>query len=88
MTVGKGKVSEIKEDKSDTSGLDWTTSLQVTGTGTADVSLHLITKLYGCTGVDMGIGVQGKTTGEVKLSGKPDHWRICWQIRTVNCTEN
>ena len=68
----KGKVSEIKEDKSDTSGLDWTTSLQVTGTGTADVSLHLITKLYGCTGVDMGIGVQGKTTGEVKLSGKPD----------------
>ena len=39
----KRKVSEIKEDKSDTSGLDWNTSLQVTGTGTADVSLHLIT---------------------------------------------
>lgn len=68
----KRKVSEIKEDKSDTSGLDWNTSLQVTGTGTADVSLHLITKLYGCTGVDMGIGVQGKATGEAKLSGKPD----------------
>lgn len=68
----KGKVSEIKEDKSDTSGLHWNTALQVSGTGTADVSLHLITKLYGCTGVDMSIGVQGKTTGEAKLSAKPD----------------
>lgn len=68
----KGKVSEIKEDRSDTSGLHWNTTLQVTGTGTADVSLHLITKLYGCTGVDMGIGVQGKATGEAKLSAKPD----------------
>lgn len=68
----KGEVSEIKEDKSDTSGLHWNTALQVAGTGTADVSLHLITKLYGCTGVDMGIGVQGKTTGEAKLSAKPD----------------
>ena len=46
--------------------------MQITGTGTADVSLHLITKLYGCTGVDMGIGVQGKITGEAKLSAKPD----------------
>lgn len=68
----KGKVSEIKENKSDTSGVQWNTNLQVTGTGTADVSLHLITKLYGCTGVDMGIGVQGKITGEAKLSAKPD----------------
>ena len=67
-----GKVSEIKEDKSDTGGLHWNTNLQVAGTGTAGVSLHLITKLYGCTGVDMGIGVQGKTTGEAKLSAKPD----------------
>lgn len=67
-----GKVSEIKENKSDTSGLQWNTVLQATGTETADVSLHLITKLYGCTGVDMGIGVQGKATGEVKLSAKPD----------------
>ena len=68
----KGKVSEIKENKSDTSGVQWNTNLQITGTGTADVSLHLITKLYGCTGVDMGIGVQGKITGEAKLSAKPD----------------
>lgn len=67
-----GKVSEIKEEKSDTGGLHWNTNLQVAGTGTADVSLHLITKLYGCTGVDMGIGVQGKATGEAKLSAKPD----------------
>lgn len=68
----KGKVSEIKEDNSDTNGLNWNTAVQVTGTGTADVSLHLITKLYGSTGVDMGIGVQGKATGEAKLSAKPD----------------
>lgn len=68
----KGKVSEIKENKSDTSGVQWNTNLQITGTGTADVSLHLITKLYGCTGADMGIGVQGKITGEAKLSAKPD----------------
>lgn len=67
-----GNVSEIKEDNSDTSGLNWNTAVQVTGTGTADVSLHLITKLYGSTGIDMGIGVQGKATGEAKLSAKPD----------------
>lgn len=68
----KGKVTEIKDDNSDTSGLHWNTAVQVAGTGTAEVSLHLITKLYGCTGVDMGIGVQGKTTGEAKASAKPD----------------
>lgn len=68
----KGKVSEIKEDKSDTSGLDWNVPLQMTGNGVAGVSLHLVTKLYGCTGVDMGIGVQGEASGEVKLSSNPN----------------
>lgn len=68
----KGKVSEIKENKYDTSGLNWNTTVQATGTGTADVSVHLVTKLYGSTGADIGLGVQGKATGEVKLSAKPE----------------
>lgn len=67
----KGKVTEVKESKSDTSGLQWDTTAQVTGTGTADISVHLITKLYGSTGADIGVGVQGRATGEAKVSVKP-----------------
>ena len=34
--------------------------------------LHLISKLYGSTGADLGIGVIGKAEGEAKVSAKPE----------------
>ena len=65
------KVEEIKENKYQSDGLEWDT-MQVSGSSTAEISLHLITKLYGSTGMDLSVGVSGDVNGEAKLSANPE----------------
>lgn len=67
-----GKVEKIKKYKEDSEGLDWSTAASAKGDVSADIMLHLISKLYGSTGADLGIGVVGKAEGEVKVSTKPE----------------
>lgn len=67
----KGRVEEIKENESDSDGLQWTTA-QVSGESTANMAVHLITKLYGSTGADISVGVVGGVSGEATSSISPE----------------
>lgn len=67
----KGKVEEIKERNYDSDGLEWNT-VQVSGDSTAEIAMHLISKLYGSTGMDLSIGVSGEVDGVAKISVNPE----------------
>ena len=67
----KGKVEEINEHTDNSDGMQWNT-VQASGECSADIAIHLITKLYGSTGLDLSGGVSGKAEGEVKVTTKPD----------------
>ena len=67
----KGKVEEINEHTDNSDGMQWNT-VQVSGECSAEIAIHLITKLYGSTGLDLSGGVSGKAAGEVKITSKPD----------------
>ena len=64
-TSENGKIQEINENTYMGDGLEWTTEVKASGMVEAGVYAHLITKLYGCTGADLSIGVMGNINGEV-----------------------
>ena len=59
-----GKVKEIKEIDYDSDGLQWET-ISVSGEASAKIAIHYISKLYGCSGIDVSAGISGKAEGEV-----------------------
>lgn len=63
-----GKIQEINEKTYLGDGIDWTTAAQASGTAEAGVYAHLITKLYGCTGADLSVGIMGNVNGEISAS--------------------
>lgn len=67
-----GRVEKINKYKRDSNGINWSTEGEAKGEASADVMVHLISKLYGSTGADLGIGVIGKAEGEAKVSAKPE----------------
>ena len=54
-----GKVKEIKEIDYDSDGLQWET-ISVSGEASAKIAIHYISKLYGCSGIDVSAGILGK----------------------------
>lgn len=66
-----GKVKEIKKIDFDSDGLQWNT-ISVSGDASISPSVHLITKLYGSSGLDMSVGILGKVKGEAKVSTKKE----------------
>lgn len=62
-----GKVKEINEMDCSSDGLQWDT-ISISGEASAGPSVHLITKLYGASGLDMSLGISGDVEGEAKVS--------------------
>ena len=61
------KVKEINELDCSSDGLQWDT-ISISGEASAGPSVHLITKLYGASGLDMSLGISGDVEGEAKVS--------------------
>lgn len=64
------KVKEIKKKKYLSDGLKWNTEKKFSGSNSTGVFLHLISKLYGGTGADIAIGINGETDGKVIVNPK------------------
>lgn len=62
-----GKVKEINEITCDSDGVQWSTT-SVKGDASVGSSVHLITKLYDASGMDMSLNIAGKADGEAKVS--------------------
>lgn len=67
------KVREIKEKKYLSDGLQCNTEKKFSGGNSAGVFLHLISKLYGSTGADIAVGIEGETEGKISVSPKKKH---------------
>ena len=59
-------VKEIKENNYNSDGVEWNTSSSVNGEVKAGAYVHLITKLYGSTGVDFSLGIYASIGGELE----------------------
>ena len=66
-----GKVKEIKEIDYDSDGLQWET-ISVSGEASSKIAIHYISKLYGCSGIDVSAGISGKAEGEVNQTANTD----------------
>lgn len=66
-----GKVKEIKEIDYDSDGLQWET-ISVSGEASAKIAIHYISKLYGCSGIDVSVGILGKAEGEANQTANTD----------------
>lgn len=66
-----GKVKEIKEIDYDSDGLQWET-ISVSGEASAKIAIHYISKLYGCSGIDVSAGISGKAEGEANQTANTD----------------
>ena len=66
-----GKVKEIKEIDFDSDGLQWET-ISVSGEASAKIAIHYISKLYGCSGIDVSAGISGKAEGEANQTANTD----------------
>ncbi len=62
-----GKITEINENSYSDDGLDWKAEAKAEGMAEAGVYAHLITKLYGCAGADLAVGIMGNVNGEVAV---------------------
>lgn len=67
-----GKIEKVNTYERDSSGINWKTAGKAKGEASADLIFHLISKLYGSTGTDLGVGVGGNASGEVQISAKKD----------------
>ncbi len=65
-----GKVEDITDKNYLSDGLDWGTEAKMSGECSASALLHLVSKLYGCTGADIAVGISGNANGEVSTSVK------------------
>lgn len=66
-----GKVKEIKEIDYDSDGLQWET-ISVSGEASAKIAIYYISKLYGCSGIDVSAGISGKAEGEANQTANTD----------------
>ena len=66
-----GKVKDRKEIDYDSDGLQWET-ISVSGEASAKIAIHYISKLYGCSGIDVSAGISGKAEGEANQTANTD----------------
>ena len=64
-------MKEIKEIDYDSDGLQWET-ISVSGEASAKIAIHYISKLYGCSGIDVSAGISGKAEGEANQTANTD----------------
>lgn len=62
-----GKVEEINQVTCESDGLQWNT-ISISGDTSMGSSVHLITKLYDASGMDMSLKIVGKAEGEAKVT--------------------
>lgn len=62
-----GKVEEINQVTCESDGLQWNT-ISISGDTSMGSSVHLITKLYDASGMDMSLKNAGKAEGEAKVT--------------------
>lgn len=62
-----GKVEEINQVTCESDGLQWNT-ISISGDTLMGSSVHLITKLYDASGMDMSLKIAGKAEGEAKVT--------------------
>ena len=62
-----GKVEEINQVTCESDGLQWNT-ISISGDTSMGSSVHLITKLYDASGMDMSLKIAGKAEGEAKVT--------------------
>lgn len=62
-----GKVEEINQITCESDGLQWNT-ISISGDTSMGSSVHLITKLYDASGMDMSLKIAGKAEGEAKVT--------------------
>ena len=67
-----GEVEKIKTMEAASDGLQWKTETKISGSCAGEVLIHIVTKLYGSTGMDIAGGIIGEAKGEAKLTTKPD----------------
>lgn len=61
------KIKKINTKKYNGDGLKWQTQSKIDGKSEFLIDLHIITKLYDCTGADLSIGIISKLNGLVQL---------------------
>ena len=62
-----GKVEEINQVTCESDGLQWNT-ISISGDTSMGSSVHLITKLYDASGMDMSLKIAGKAEGKAKVT--------------------
>lgn len=67
----KSKTGKVKEIDYDSDGLQWET-ISVSGEASAKIAIHYISKLYGCSGIDVSAGISGKAEGEANQTANTD----------------
>lgn len=66
------EVIEIKENNYLSDGIDWSVGAKVKGEAAVGVFLHLTSKLYDSTGVDLSLGIEGTAGAELATNIKAD----------------
>lgn len=62
------KVEDITKKEYFSNGLEWSTEAKMSGESSASALLHIVSKLYDCSGTDIAVGISGEANGEVCLS--------------------
>lgn len=63
-----GQIQEISEHKYLSEGLQFETKAEAVGEVSSGVNMHLVTKLYDCTGADISLGIVGEVEGNVGVN--------------------
>ena len=61
------KIKKINTKKYNGDGLKWQAKSKLDGHGEIYIDLHILSKLYDCTGADLSIGIAGDADGLVKV---------------------
>lgn len=61
------KLKEVKKNKYNADGLEWKTEEKVIGGESASINLHLVSKLYDCSGADISIGLKESFEGQIGM---------------------
>lgn len=64
----RGEVQEISEHNYLSEGLQFETKAEAEGDVSGGVNMHLVTKLYDCTGADISLGIVGEVEGKVGVN--------------------
>lgn len=63
-----GQVQEISEHSYLSEGLEFETKAEAVGEVSGGVNIHLVAKLYDCTGADIALGIVGEVEGKVGVN--------------------